>query len=343
VGESVSVIASVVFRVILGKFFAIFSRSKIFLVLLLLSMIAGINAVLFYIVEVVWGGVKLNFFDALYWSVITMATIGYGDITPQTLGGKLIAIYASLTGIAVFTLTISVIAERFLSGAIKKTMGLVKLKGIDIAVIGDSEECLELIRELKDNVPNTKISLITNEVPKTDVVKDYVVGDLTSNEVLIRGGADKAKIIAICTKDDSQAIHLSLLLKRLNRSAKLVSIARSSMGEELLKETGVDFIASVRLVARQLASAVFEPSVAILLNDLTTSKGVGDLIEVKADNYAGYKFEDLLAEAKKNSGLLPIAVVKSEGEVILNPSTDYIIQPTDRIVFIKGSGIIKTR
>ena len=54
-----------------------------------------------------------SFFQALYWSVITMVTVGYGDITPITVGGKIVAMVTSIVGIVIFALPSGFIAAAF--------------------------------------------------------------------------------------------------------------------------------------------------------------------------------------------------------------------------------------
>ena len=89
-------------------------RSKIFVLALAVILLAIILALLYMYAE------NVGFFTALYWAVITMATIGYGDVTPNTLLGRIIAIFASIAGIATFTAFVSILAEYFLSSRLQK-------------------------------------------------------------------------------------------------------------------------------------------------------------------------------------------------------------------------------
>jgi voltage-gated potassium channel len=53
--------------------------------------------------------------NGIYWAVTTMTTVGYGDITPKTPEGKIMAITVMLIGIGFATLVIGAIAERFIN------------------------------------------------------------------------------------------------------------------------------------------------------------------------------------------------------------------------------------
>jgi len=56
-----------------------------------------------------------NFFDAIYWSTITLTTVGYGDYTPVTMAGKFVAVLSSLIGIVVFALPTGIITAGYLA------------------------------------------------------------------------------------------------------------------------------------------------------------------------------------------------------------------------------------
>ena len=63
---------------------------------------------------------------AFYWAVITMATTGYGDVTPKTEVGRIVAMVASVAGISTFTALVSLLAENFISSSMRRMMGMHK-------------------------------------------------------------------------------------------------------------------------------------------------------------------------------------------------------------------------
>ena len=87
---------------------AAFRSTRVQALLLVCLLIASAQAALFARVEG-WG-----FLDAFYFSVVSMSTVGYGDLTPQTPLGKMLAIGFLVIGIGVFVLTVSSIAQAVL-------------------------------------------------------------------------------------------------------------------------------------------------------------------------------------------------------------------------------------
>jgi voltage-gated potassium channel Kch len=103
---------------------AAFRTPRVQALLLVCLMIAGAQALVFSRIE----GWPLV--DALYFSVVSMTTVGYGDLTPQSALGKLVSLGFLLVGIGVFVLTVSSIAQVILRELQQREFG---------SVIGDGE------------------------------------------------------------------------------------------------------------------------------------------------------------------------------------------------------------
>jgi len=88
--------------------FAALADKRVRALLVVCAGIAALQAVIFRIIE------GWSLLDGFYFAVVTMATVGYGDLAPRTNIGKLAAIAFMLVGIGVFVLTVSTIAQAFL-------------------------------------------------------------------------------------------------------------------------------------------------------------------------------------------------------------------------------------
>lgn len=307
---------NVIFRV--GNLFKRILRSKITVILVMFFAIAFINSVLFYYFEVLLGPQKnLKYIHCFYWAIVTMATVGYGDVVPQTTEGYIVTVLAIVLGISMFTLLISSLAEIFLSKSMRRYYGLIKVKKADIVVIGGTEICREVIDELKLNVKDSKMVWVLESQPRSipeDI--EFVVGNLNDEETLKRAGVEKANNVIICTFDDSLTIHLALLVKKLNKNVKITALAINRKTEELLKEINIDSI-PLRIIGRTLASTVFEPSVAEFIEESTSAKGIVDLIEINIDrDLADKTLKEIIKifEEKKNRRLTPLMIVRRDGE-----------------------------
>lgn len=313
---------------------------KLAYVALAFVIFAFINAVLFYVAENVLGGNEsITFWRALYWSIVTMATVGYGDVVPSTSYGSIVAVETIIIGIAIFTMLVSTLAEEFMNRSMRKNMGLGRLKKTDILVIGDSESCKEVINELLINLPNARISWLMPQPPqKPPEDVEFVSGDPSEEETLKRAAADRARKIIICLKDDSKAVHTVLMLRKINKSAQVIAVASNDKVKELLKEAGADFITPLRLIGRVLASAAFEPSVAEFIDEITTARGVADLVErAVPKEFSGKELREFVNHLIASEGVrkyVPLAI-KRETDLIVAPDPAEKIKEGDKIVLLK--------
>ncbi len=316
-------------------------RSKLLYVALAFLASVLINGSLFYLTEGVIGGRQdITLWRALYWAVVTMATVGYGDVTPETTWGTVVTVETVVVGIAVFTMLVSVLAEEFMNASLKKNMGLGKLKRVDILVIGGEEACREALDELQLNEPHARIGWLLPQPPKQppqDV--EFVAGDPTDESVLKRAGADKAGKVIVCLSDDSKAVHTVLMLRKLNRDAEIVCLAKSEKARELLEEAGATRVIPARILGRLLASAAFEPSVADFLRDVTTARGLADLIEhVVTKSEEGKTIEELENTLPRKHGGKAVRVVAiiREGRMIVAPNPQEKVREGERLVCLKA-------
>jgi len=300
-----------------------------------------INALLFYYSEhIVAGREDVDMYTALYWSIITMATIGYGDVTPIRGLGWIVAGFAAIMGIIAYTLTISVIADWFLSLSIRRSLGMAPLKNKKILVIGDTDTCYELIDELKLNNYLENIGLVTPQQPKKALDIDYVVGDPGSEDILRKAGIEKAKHVFLCLSDDSKALYLTLLIRSINKEAEIHAVVKHAKTEQLLREAGAKHVVSTRILGRTIASALFEPGVLTILTDIVSARGKGDLIqETITKKHTGKTIKQYIEEKNKKDPkhrYTAIALIRNQSYQI-SPDLDTKLEENDVIIMVKGT------
>jgi voltage-gated potassium channel Kch len=90
--------------------------NPLFLILTLIgNIIILLAATIFYYVEVAYNDQILNFFDAYYWAMMSVSTIGYGDIVPVTVPGRITAMVLVVTGVAIFFNFIGLFTSMFIN------------------------------------------------------------------------------------------------------------------------------------------------------------------------------------------------------------------------------------
>ncbi len=250
---------------------------------------------------------KVSIGESLYWALITMSTVGYGDIVPSNPSARAVAAATSVFGIATYTLLISTLADFFLGATVKLAMGMGRLKGKRFLVVGEGPVCEEAIKELSINGYSDETGWIRESQPKGDPGVDFIVGAL-SEDTLRRAGADKVEHIIICYDDDSKNLHAAALSRRINPSASIIALARDRLMVEILKEIGVKSIVPLSVLGRLLASSAFEPAVTTFISDATTARSGVDLIEIEAPG-------KLVEDVEKEMKIRAVAIVTSDKKV----------------------------
>jgi len=315
-------------------------RSRVLYIVLLFMGVWIASSLLFYYSErIVAGRSDVDLWTSLYWSIITMATIGYGDVTPVRGLGWIVAGFTAVAGIAVYTLTVSVIAEWFISNTISRVMGAKPLKNKSIIVVGDSDACIELIDELKLNNYGDEVGWLTPTQPRVPVDVEYYVGNPGDIEVLKRAGVSRAKHVFLCFTDDSKTLHIALLVKHLNSKASIYAMTGRAETSTLLKEVGVRRVISTSYFGRALASALFEPSVLTTVLELITRAGKGDLVEVVVDEkHSGKTIREIEEELNRDPKFRyrVIAVFRGEEDYTIAPDPNTAVVRGEKLVLVKG-------
>lgn len=312
--------------------------------IILLSLLAG---VLFFYFEQGNQGETLSLFDSIYWAVVTMTTVGYGDFTPVTPEGRLIFIILGTSGVVLWGFLASVVVSLVVESNLSGVFGLDKCKFEDHFVLCGWTSIGEIaLEELL--LDDKKIAVITNDKDDVTTIKRKgnrknlfsIYGDPSKAEILEQAGIDRASVVILCMDDDSKNLITALHIKDRNPSARLIVKTNRSELKETMEIAGVTFVTTPHeLSGRLVASAAFEPDVANLIDDITTATNVGgyDLREYVLSKKGTVKNLSRELKEKTNTTLLAVAKQSKEDDkwkLHPNPDQDMIVNPGDTIVLL---------
>jgi voltage-gated potassium channel len=297
---------------------------KSFIVVLVFVIVTISYAIAFQVIE------GKDILTSFYWTVITMATIGYGDITPETTVGKILAMLMAVTGIAIYTAFASIIVEYITERNIKRLQGFNPVKDKNhVVIIGWNDTTKEAYKELKNNVSCDIVVVSRNPIEHR-----CVVGDFTDEETLKKAGIERARCVLISTGEDSKTVLTTLLVRKLNPDAFIVAEAIKIENTDLIRFAGAKrVILSKGFAGRLLASAVFEESVVSFFEDVTTSLHGDDIFEIPADDLAGLSVLNAMHKLKEEYNYTLVGLI-SGGNIMINPHPDEIVKSGDRILVI---------
>ena len=282
---------------------------------------------------------NLSLLDAIYWAVITMSTIGYGDISPHTPQGKIFTSIFAVVGISAFAVVATNIFEVVVAENMKKILGLGRCNWSDhLIVVGWNETARNAVKYLIESY-NARLVVISDENP--DIEKRdslfYINGRNITEEVLEKANVKKARFAIVCPKDDVTAIMATLLIKRLNPNINIVAEAVSMEKAPLIQQAGAYVINTTEFAGRILASFVYEPYVTMFFEVLTTAYKDNNLEELEIlPDLVGCSYWKAVKHLRARYGMALVGV-RYDDEYIINPPEDYILDSGHRLIVITSS------
>ena len=290
-----------------------------------------------------------NFFGAMWWAVVTLTTVGYGDMVPGTVGGKLMGVFVMVCGIGLVSTLTGNMASMLVERKARKRKGLLKVNLKNhVIIVGWNEFGLELIQGLRDNhVLESKEHGVSDLVLVNPLSGDeresiafqlemgerlhFVWGSITQESVLQKAGLDRAKVIYMLSQHENQSskdadqetLYAALAIREIAPQVRLFGEVALQENRKHLLRAGVTEI----LVRGQLTSLILSlmganPSMWTFLQELLGMRG---------NNHMGFK--DLTDEEKslnwgelmtrfRSDGRLPLALCEVSKQLSLEDVLD---------------------
>ena len=198
----------------------------------------------------------LNILDSIYYSVITMATVGYGDYTPVTGIQKIFATTLALSGVALLAYVFNIILTNFQDRMSRYSKGARKMKTIeqmdDYYILCGYGRVGRVVYDELNNRQQNVIIFEKNEeyckdleeTPSTVVINK----DATEDNLIAKLAADKCKSVIISTGDDVTNLFIVLTIREINPDAWIVTRASKTENFSRLRKAGADKIVSPEII-----------------------------------------------------------------------------------------------
>ena len=198
----------------------------------------------------------LNYVDSIYYAVITMATVGYGDYTPHTGIQKIFATTLALGGVALLAYVFNIILTNFQERMSKYSKGVRKMQAIkdmdDYYILcGYGRVGKVVLNELTQRNQNVIIFEKNEEICETIEESNSVITiqkDATEDELIAKLAGDKCNSVIISTGDDVSNLFIVLTIRETNPDAWIVTRASKLENISHLKKAGANKIVSPEII-----------------------------------------------------------------------------------------------
>lgn len=300
-------------------------------------LLIGVGVIGFQIIE------GLSFDDALYLSVITLTTIGYGDVTPHTRAGRYFTMGLVVTGVFTFFYAATTVIRIIVSGEIQQQLGRQQMERMlarmqdHIIVCGYGRMGRLVCKEFAQaHVP---FVIIEHDA---ELLRDFrvpggipLVGDANSDEVLKQAGIDRARSLVTVMSSDSENLFTTMSARLLNSKLLIVARVEDAKSETKLLRAGANRVVSpYQIGGTRVAHAVLRPTVMDFIELATRTEHIDLQLEESRIGRGSKLAGKTLAASRLGADLrvIIVAIKKGTGGMKFNPDFQTVIEEGDILV-----------
>ncbi|NVK65201.1 MAG: potassium channel protein [Flavobacteriales bacterium] len=322
----------------------LFSRIYYFLVLLVL--ITAIGTIGYMLIE---GWV---FVDAFYMTIITVSTVGFGEVSQLSPEGKLFTAFLIVSSFGSFAYAVTSITTFVVGGQYKKhlreykmTQQLKKMKD-HVIICGFGRVGSQVAADLRSNgIQYVILEKDENLISHQPDDANFLSGDSTNDEILIRASISTAKAIITCLPKDADNLYVVLTARQLNEKVLIVSRASNPSSVSKLKFAGANNVIMPDAVGgSHMASLIASPDVMEFIDSIRV-KGYME------SNIEGISYEELPEdlrdktigelESRTITGVTIVGFKGNDGNYIINPGINVCVNEGSKLFVLGNTDQIK--
>ncbi|MFQ6612131.1 MAG: potassium channel family protein [Fidelibacterota bacterium] len=272
--------------------------------------------------------------NPFWWAIVTMTTVGYGDLTPKTFPGRLFAVLVMFAGISLVSLLTATISSIFVARKIREGKGLEQLDIQNhIILCGWNKEGSQILEALEHLMQGKKGDVVLiNDLTEDEInhLKNsfrgirihYVAGDFTQETILQRANLKKAITVVIIpneinpqtTNADEKTIFGTLTIKSLEPNVRVVAYLTDRDNLTHIKRANADeVVISDDFGAFILASHVMDPGIPQAVNRLMDSQSKSHFTRVDIPSeFVDKSYDALFEHYRKKHGWVLVGVFSEE-------------------------------
>jgi voltage-gated potassium channel len=188
--------------------------------------------------------------DAVYFSVVTASTVGYGDIVPRTAVARLFGISALVVGTASFAIALGVLLTPAIEARLVKALGKMTQSELDllddhVLVLGHGDLTEAVVQELQGKTP---FLVVVRDDDRARALGerglDTLTGDASDEATLQRAHIEAARAVVAATNDDAADALAILTARHLAPEVHIVAAATQRENVDKLRRAGADTVIS---------------------------------------------------------------------------------------------------
>lgn len=299
-----------------------------------------------------------TFGDALWFSIVTLTTVGYGDLHPVTDQGRLFGSIFLIFSLGFYGVLIGQITNIMNTVKENKQLGLNGTNFTNhVVMIGWSEFGKAVVDQLI--AAGRNIAIVTKEKDNIDIIYEYystrqvftLFSDYNNFDLLHKINIEQSSIVFVNLHDDTEKLVYVLNLKKHYKDLHYVVTLDNANLKSTFQSAGVTYAVSKHEIASKLlASYIFEPDVALYSEEIIAYPQTDEDYDIKQfmvlenNPYKDSFYEKVFFDLKKEFNVVLIGMVKmEEGKKVLykNPSDALKVSAGDYLIMITNKNSVK--
>jgi len=315
--------------------YVLLKNERFFGILVIIFSTILFGALAVFLADKYYGEKEMGgFFNAVWWAVVTITTVGYGDIVPTSTLGKVAGLVIILSGPALLSLITASVASIFVEKKIKEGKGLEAIKDKDhIIVCGWNRTAENLIDGILTHEKKGKAIVLVNELDRDDVqsiqykYKDhnlyFVRGNFVKEDILARANLVRAKVAIVLADTsgghsiemaDQRTIFGTMAIKSMAPKVRTCAELINPDNRKHLVRANVDeVIVRGQSIGSLLAEAAISPGVSDAIMLLISDEDESKLWRIRVPaRFVGGTFGELASYLREKEGALVLAILKEK-------------------------------
>lgn len=317
-----------------------FFKTKIFTAIFLLVAILFIGVFGYVLIS------GYSWIDALYMTVITMTTVGFGEVIPLDDQSKIFTIFLILGSVVIVGYALSIITEYILSRdhieQLKHKRMQRKIDNLQnhVVVCGYGRNGQQTVRKLaaynKLFVVIEKNKELEERLQLDNV--PYIIGNANNDEVLMQAGIKRASSFITALPNDADNLFVVLSTRQINKNINIISRASQESSYSKLKLAGANnVILPDKIGGDHMASLVVVPGLMEFIDNLSiVGKSNINIEEIAVEKLYDTKSVKTIKglDLRRKTGCSIIGFKDENGKYLVNPEADLELVPKSRIIVL---------
>lgn len=309
------------------------------------SVVCAALALVLLVTTTILGLMKIegmSFTDALWLTMVSITTVGFGDVVPSTQSGRIILMISIMAGVGLFTYLLGTILVAVMEGHLKDSWGRRRMfKEINrmknhIVVCGAGRVGRAVINELMEEKQNFVV--IEKDQARLEELQElgvpFITGDATEDRMLLAAGMNRARSVITTLADDAGNLMITIACKDFNPGARVVARANRPESIIRLSRAGADTVVCPSAIAgNRMALASLKPASVAYVQTLVEEREIDleleELIINEGSSLIGKKLNE--SRLREEFDVMLLAIKRGE-QSIIHPDPSETFQKGDVLI-----------